>query len=143
VGAIDMAQLNFARGILLAAAAVLSAAALAKDVAVNLTGAQEVPAVTSTATGTGTITVGDDMSVKGSVTTSGIDGTMAHIHLAPAGKNGPPVITLTKSGDHGWSVPEGSKLTEAQYKSFKNGELYINVHSAAHPGGEIRAQLKP
>jgi hypothetical protein len=138
-----MAQLNFARGILLAAAAVLSAAALAKDVAVTLSGAQEVPAVASTATGSGTITVGDDMSVKGTVTTSGIDGTMAHIHLAVAGKNGPPVITLTKSGDHAWSVPEGSKLTEAQYKSFKKGELYINVHSAAHPGGEIRAQLKP
>jgi hypothetical protein len=124
-------------------AALLISIAMAKDVAVKLSGAQEVPAVTSTATGTGTITVGEDKSVKGSVTTVGIQGSMAHIHMAAVGKNGPAVITLSKTGDNLWSVPEGSKLTDEQYKSFKNGELYINVHSAAHPGGEIRAQLKP
>ena len=121
----------------------LGTAAVAKDVAVKLSGAHEVPAVTSTASGEGKLTVGDDMSVTGSITTKGIDGTMAHIHLAPAGKNGPPVITLTKSGENQWTVPAGSKLTAEQYESYKKGELYINVHSAAHPGGEIRAQVKP
>ena len=123
--------------------ALSSPLAVAKDVAVKLTGALEVPAVASSASGTGTISVGEDKIVKGSVTTSGIEGTMAHVHWAPAGKNGPPVITLTKSGDNVWSIPAGSKLTDDQYKSFLAGELYINVHSAAHPGGEIRAQLKP
>jgi len=138
-----MAQQHFARRVFIVATALVGTAALATDVAVKLSGAQEVPAVASSATATGPITVGHDLSVKGSVTTSGIEGTMAHIHLAAAGKNGPPVITLTKSGDHEWLVPEGSKLSEAQYKSFEKGELYVNVHSAAHPGGEIRAQLKP
>jgi hypothetical protein len=118
-------------------------AAYAKDVAINLTGDQEVPPVTTTATGAGTISVGQDKSVKGTVRTTGIQGTMAHIHLASPGKNGPPIITLIKSGDGTWSVPEGAKLTDDQYKSFENGDLYVNVHSDAHKGGEIRTQLKP
>ena len=117
--------------------------ALAKDIPVKLTGAQEVPAVSSAAAGTGTVSIGEDKSVKGSVTTTGIEGTAAHIHLGATGKNGPPIIALVNSGDNHWSVPANSQLTDDQYKSFKNGELYVNVHSAAHPGGEIRAQLQP
>ena len=115
----------------------------AKDVAVNLTGDQEVPPVTTTATGAGTISIGQDKSVKGTIRTTGIQGTVAHIHLASPGKNGPPIITLVKSGDNMWMVPDGSKLTDDQYKSFENGDLYVNVHSDAHKGGEIRTQLKP
>ena len=91
----------------------------------------------------GTITVGDDKSVKGSVTTSNISGTAAHIHEAEAGKNGGVIIPLTKNGDNGWSVPAGAKLTDAQYESYKKGNLYLNVHTAANPGGEIRGQIKP
>lgn len=121
----------------------LAYACLAKDVPVKLTGASEVPATQSAATGTGTLSVGEDHSIKGSVTTQGMSGTMAHVHVAPPGKNGPPIITLSKSGDDTWAIPEGSKLTDEQYRKFKAGELYVNVHSEAHPGGEIRAQLKP
>lgn len=117
--------------------------ATAGDSKVSLTGADEVPAVTTSATGAGTITVGADKSVTGSVTTKGIAGTVAHVHLGAPGKNGPPVITLTKTSDNVWSVPEGSKLTDEQYASYKAGDLYVNVHSAEHKGGEIRAQLKP
>lgn len=115
----------------------------AEDVKVTLTGAEEVPAVTTAAKGEGTITVGKDMTVSGKVTTTGVEGVAAHIHLAEPGKNGPPVITLTKSADGTWSTPAGAKLTDEQYKAFKAGHLYINVHSAQHKGGEIRAQLKP
>jgi CHRD domain len=118
-------------------------ATYAKDVPVKLTGDQEVPPVTTSATGVGTFSIKDDKSVSGTITTTGIDGTMAHIHVAAPGKNGPVIITLTKSGDNVWSVPDHSKLTDDQYQSFKNGDLYVNVHSAAHKGGEIRAQLKP
>jgi hypothetical protein len=117
--------------------------ASAADVAVKLTGDQEVPAVASAATGAGTIVIKNDKSVSGSIKTSGIDGTVAHIHLAEPGKNGPPIITLNKTAENTWSVPEGSKLTDEQYKSFKDGNLYVNVHSAEHKGGEIRTQLKP
>jgi CHRD domain len=118
-------------------------AASAADIAVKLTGDQEVPAVASTAAGVGTIVIKNDKSVSGSIKTTGIEGTVAHIHLAEPGKNGPPIITLNKTADNTWSVPEGSKLTDDQYKSFKDGNLYVNVHSAEHKSGEIRTQLKP
>jgi hypothetical protein len=118
-------------------------AAFATDVAVKLTGDQEVPATTSSAAGVGTIVIKNDKSVSGSIKTTGIEGTVAHIHLAEPGKNGPPIITLNKTADNTWSVPDGSKLTDDQYKAFKDGNLYVNVHSAEHKGGEIRTQLKP
>ena len=122
---------------------VAAGAAGAKDVAVSLTGDQEVPAVTTTAKGTGKITIADDKSVSGSIKTTGITGTAAHIHEAPAGQNGKPIITLEKKGDNEWAVPAGAKLTDDQLASFKAGNLYVNVHSAEHKGGEIRTQLKP
>jgi len=117
--------------------------AQAVEVKVKLTGDQEVPAVATAATGVGTIVIKDDKSVSGSLKTAGIEGTMAHIHLAEPGKNGPPIITLTKNAENTWSVPEAAKLTDEQYKAFKEGNLYVNVHSAEHKGGEIRTQLKP
>lgn len=108
---------------------------------VSLAGANEVPPAPSTATGSGTITVASDKSVSGSVTTTGLAGTMAHIHLAAKGANGPVIIPLTKTAEGVWSVPAGAKLTDAQYASYIAGDLYVNVHSAAYPGGEIRSQI--
>jgi hypothetical protein len=117
--------------------------ASAEDVSVKLVGADETPPVTTSASGEGKISIAKDGTVKGSVKTKGVVGTAAHIHEAPPGKAGPPIITLTKSGDDTWMVPEGSKLTEEQMKAFKDGNLYVNVHSAEHKPGEIRGQLKP
>jgi hypothetical protein len=111
-------------------------------VKVTLSGDKQVPPVQTKATGSGTITVGQDKSVSGSVTTKGVDGTAAHIHDGPADKTGPVIIPLTKNGDT-WSVPPGAKLTDEQYKDFQAGNLYVNVHSAANKGGEIRGQLTP
>ena len=125
-------------------AAVFSAgAAQAAETKVSLSGAEETPAVTTSATGQGTIVVNADKTVSGSVTTQGINGTAAHIHLGAPGQKGGPVITLAKSGDGVWSVPAGSTLTDDQYASYKAGNLYINVHSAENKGGEIRGQIKP
>jgi len=118
-----------------------SAIALGAALNVALSGANEVPPVKTAASGKGTITVGDDGSVSGSVTTTGVQGLAAHIHTGAADKNGPVIIPLTKDGDT-YKVPAGAKLTPDQMKAFKAGELYVNVHSADNKGGEIRAQLK-
>jgi hypothetical protein len=48
---------------------------------------------------------------------------------------------MTKTAENIWSIPAGAKLTDAQYQSFKDGNLYINVHSATNKSGEIRGQL--
>ena len=86
--------------------------------------------------------IANDNTIAGSVTTTGIQGTAAHIHEGGPGKNGPVIIPLTKSGDT-YSVPAGTKLSDSQLSSFKAGNLYVNVHSSANPGGDGRAQLKP
>ena len=111
-------------------------------VSVKLSGAEEVPPVNATGSGSGTIRVASDGSVSGSVTTTGVPGTMAHIHQGAKGENGPVIIPLTKNGDT-YTVPAGAKLNDAQMKAFKAGNLYVNVHSAQHKGGELRAQLRP
>jgi len=110
---------------------------------VTLSGSQEVPPVTTSASGSGSIKVSDDKTVTGSVKTSGIDGAAAHIHVGAPGQNGPVAVPLAKGMDGTWSVPAGAKLTDAQYTAYKAGNLYVNVHSAANKGGEIRGQVKP
>ena len=107
-----------------------------------LSGAQEVPPVNTQASGRSSITVIGDKVITGRVETSNINATAAHIHSGATGKNGPVVIALTKGTNGNWVVPANAKLTPDQLKLFKSGELYVNVHSAAHPDGEIRAQLK-
>ena len=79
----------------------------------------------------------------GNVQTTGITGTAAHIHMGPSGQNGPVIIPLVKSGENSWAVPGNTVLSSAQFDAFRSGNLYVNVHSSAHPSGEIRAQLKP
>jgi hypothetical protein len=108
-----------------------------------LSGSQEVPAVNTQASGVSTITVIGDKVMTGSVKTTGITATAAHIHMAASGQNGPVIIPLAKSGDDTWSVPGNTVLSSAQFDAYRAGNLYVNVHSAANPGGEIRAQLKP
>ena len=128
----------------LATAAVLaSSAAFTADVQVKLTGQEETPPVTTNATGTATIAVGMDRKVTGSVKTTGVDGIAAHIHTGGPGEKGPPIITLTKGENGVWAVPADATLTDEQYAAFKAGKLYVNVHSAANKGGEIRGQIKP
>ena len=117
--------------------------AFAAEIKVTLSGSQEVPPVTTSATGVATVTVNDDMTVSVTVTTTGIAATAAHVHMAPAGQNGGVIVPFTKTGDNTWSSAPGAKLTEAQYAAFKAGNTYVNVHSAANPGGEIRGQIRP
>jgi hypothetical protein len=112
---------------------------------VSLTGPEEVPPNSSTAAGGG-VAVYDTTadSIKSSIFFTGLTSpaTASHIHEGAAGANGKVIVPFTKDGDK-FSAPSGAKLTPEQLKSFKAGNLYVNIHSAAHPGGEVRAQLKP
>lgn len=115
----------------------------ATTVHVRLSGAQEVPAVKTAASGTAVISVMADHVVRGEVITRGVKPTMVHIHQGAAGTNGPILIWLKHTAAHTWRVPPGAKLTKAEYKAFLAGDLYLNVHSKAHPAGEIRGQIRP
>jgi hypothetical protein len=108
----------------------------------TLSGAGEVPPVTTSASGTAAVTINPDRTVSAKVTATGMTATASHIHEGAPGANGPVIVPFTKTGDNAFASPEGAKLTESQYASYKAGNLYVNVHSAAHPGGEIRAQIK-
>jgi len=109
---------------------------------VKLTGAEEVPPVSAAGSGSGSFRVASDGTITGSVTTSGVQGTMAHIHRGAKGANGPIVVPLEKNGDT-YTVPAGRKLTPQQMDDLKAGNLYVNVHTNANKGGEVRGQLAP
>jgi hypothetical protein len=111
-------------------------------VSVKLTGAEEVPPVSAAGTGSGSFRVAEDGTLTGSVKTDGVAGTMAHIHTGAKGQNGPVTIPLTKEGDT-YSVPAGRKLTPEQMRAWKEGRMYVNVHTAQNKGGEVRGQIQP
>ena len=130
------------------AAAVLLAAGLGLGSAyaqdLRLSGAEETPPNASTAVGSGSIKVDADGNVSGTISAPTLkQPRAAHIHLGAPGQAGPPIITLN-GGDPGtWTVPDGARLNPSQLLSYKAGNLYVNVHTEAFPGGELRAQLRP
>lgn len=130
----------------------------------TLSGAQEVPAVTTPALGTATLvlnTVTNQFTID--LQFSGLTApvTVAHIHRAAAGVNGPVIIGLdgmTLSGGRpSWnlispgvtSFNSGGPLNApfafpaAEVSNLIAGNTYFNVHSSAFPGGEIRGQIIP
>ncbi len=127
---------------LMLAAALVFSAGMVMAAESALTGDQEVPPVNTFASGNSTIYVSVDGVVTGSVNTSGIVSTAAHIHLGAPGTSGPPIVVLAKTSDNVWSVPPGTRLNDEQLREFNAGNLYINVHSNAYKDGEIRTQMK-
>lgn len=109
----------------------------------NLKASEEIPPNDSK--GTGTVAATYDTASKmfsWTITYSGLTGpaTAAHFHgPAQLGFNAPPVIPI--SGSLKSPIKGETALTEAQAKDLEAGLWYFNVHTAAHPSGEIRAQL--
>ena len=137
------------KGLLALAAAALAACSSMPDwmpgsgaIKVNLTGAEEVPPVSVPGSGAGSFRVAKDGTITGAVTTKDVQGTMAHIHRGAKGANGPVIVPLDKNGDT-YAVPAGRKLTPQQMEDLKAGNLYVNVHTSRHKGGEVRGQLQP
>ena len=109
----------------------------------TLSGASEVPANTST--GKGAADIDYDAATKKmswKLTYSGLTGpaTAAHFHgPAEAGKNAGVALAIPNATS---SPTEGSAtLTDAQAADLTAGKYYINIHTAANPGGEIRGQV--
>ena len=127
----------------LGAAIAFAGPAFAEKMKATLDGKSEVPANTSAATGTADIDY-DAASKKLSwkVTYSGLSGpaTAAHFHgPAEAGKNAGVAVPIANIAS---SPAEGSAtLTDAQAADLAAGKYYVNIHTAANPGGEIRGQV--
>jgi hypothetical protein len=121
-------------------------------VEVTLSGDQQVPPVATDATGSASVTLmGDAMTVSGdfsglSSPVVEIAGTPAHIHMAPMGENGDVVFPLNVSAaEDGTSgiFSLSTTLSPEQIDAFNAGELYINIHTEMHQGGELRGQITP
>jgi hypothetical protein len=108
---------------------------------VRLWGTSEVPPVSTPAYGTGVVNIAPDRSVTVTVSVIDMLPTAAHIHEGGAGTNGPVVVPLDRISERAFVARDGAKLTEAQYAAYKAGNLYVNVHSAKFPNGEVRAQI--
>jgi hypothetical protein len=117
-----------------------------------LSGAQEVPAVATAATGEGTAVISPDGStITYYVKYSGLSGAAvaAHIHTGAAGVAGGIILPLTVSASPMVGTltaadftPSGAITTFAQaVAAIQAGNTYFNIHTAAHPGGEIRGQI--
>ncbi|HEY3889552.1 MAG TPA: CHRD domain-containing protein [Caulobacteraceae bacterium] len=137
----------YVKAFVMAAALVVLTAGAANaalfNVDATLKGADEVPP--NTTAGSGTVTATLDTTAKSfsyAVRYSGLTGpaSAAHFHgPAAPGVNAPPVITMTSLTS---PIQGTTTLTDAQIADLQAGKWYFNVHTAAHPGGEIRGQLK-
>jgi hypothetical protein len=133
----------------LAALAVTAAFALATPsmaetvkLKADLKASNEVPPNDSKGTGAVTATydtASKKLSWKGTATSLSGPATAAHFHSGEAGKNGGVVIPIA-GADKG-SFEGEATLTDEQASDLMGGKLYVNVHTAANKGGEIRGQV--
>ena len=106
----------------------------------DLKGSSEVPANPSTATGTCTLTYNPaTKTFTASTSYSGITPSMGHIHKAAVGENGPVVFPFTNLASP--ITYNSAPLTDDQVSALINDSMYVNLHTTAFPGGEIRGQL--
>ena len=128
----------------------------------RLTGDQEVPPDATDATGRFEILVNTSQTA-GEYTLrveSGVRITQSHFHCAPVGVNGPIIVFLAGFHAAGWDVDgkwvSNATITDANvintacgatlaaiFEQARNGNVYVNVHSVAHPAGVVRGQLEP
>ena len=121
----------------------------------QLSAANEVPAVASTATGTATFTL-NGRTITYTVTVNGLSGNAlaSHIHIGPAGTNGDIIFPFTANAVQSGQVASGridldqpvsngqSSITgDSLLTLFNRSGAYTNVHTGANAGGEIRGQI--
>ena len=107
----------------------------------DLTGDQEVPPSGSGAGGVASVILNEDMTMANyTISFAGLEGgeqVGGHLHLAPAGENGPVIL------DFGLGTPVSGvwEPSAEEAEALMNGEVYVNIHTEQFPGGEIRGQL--
>ncbi|NOX59219.1 MAG: CHRD domain-containing protein [Planctomycetes bacterium] len=108
-----------------------------------------VPVVTD-ATGTGTFTLSaDETQLTYNVSAAGLSGdvTAAHFHLSDNGAegSGAPVFTITDAivndGNGGTTAQGTWNISAADVSNLQLGDIYVNFHTDANPGGEVRGNL--
>jgi len=108
----------------------------------TLAGTNEVPAVTTTATGTAIGNYNKTSKLLNlRVTYAGMTPTAWHIHNAASGTNGPVIFNFGTAFSTPFSFVTPLPLATDQETNLLAGNNYVNIHSAKNPGGEIRGQL--
>jgi hypothetical protein len=155
------------RSVVIAAIALTASGVTATAVAdelfrARLSGDQEVPPVVTDTTGRFEVLLSkDQQSAEYTLRVdSGVRVTQSHFHCGPAGVNGPVIVFLAGFHPQGWDVDgkwvSNATITNANivntacgltlvdiFQQARAGNVYVNVHSVAHPAGVARGQLEP
>lgn len=112
---------------------------------VALSGANEVPAVTTAATGIALLRLTSSKQLFIRVSVAGLEAndalTASHIHRGATGANGGILLGLyTNAADFG--TVKVFTVDDAQIATLKNDALYVNVHSTSRPSGVVRGQIR-
>lgn len=117
---------------------------LAQDI--TLLGSEEVPIVTTTATGKAILRLTSDKVLYSVVTVNNLESndtlTVSHIHPGAKGANGSPLIFLCSSLSDFGVVKVSDPLTDAVYNQLTKDPMYVNVHSRRHGAGLVRGQIR-
>ena len=120
----------------------------------EIEGDQETPPVTTEGTGTASLVLNSARTeVSYHITwtnmSSALSAAGGHFHVAPAGISGPVVRAIASANEAGsrtiagiWKTTDSQPLTPALVESLFTGRLYVNLHTPAHPAGEVRGQLE-
>lgn len=115
------------------------------NVSVPLSGLNEVPANNSGATGTASLRLTKNKVLYSTVTVENLQPDdalrFAHVHLAPAGSNGPVIITLCANAAQ-FGVQQEIQLTDMQFNQLLTANVYVNAHSNKYLPGIVRGQIR-
>jgi len=114
------------------------------DMSAQLSGSSEVPPTSTSGSGNATLKLDEGTKVLSwTVTYQGLSGpaTAGHLH-GPALPGANAGVVVPFKGSVASPFTGNATLTDAQIADLKAGKWYVNIHTAANPGGEIRGQVR-
>ncbi|HQR04775.1 MAG: CHRD domain-containing protein [Proteobacteria bacterium] len=135
--------LPFLRAALLGLLLALTGSCLAAETTYTLAPDPQSADLGSGATGSAEFDIRPNGHITGLVRASGLDASVAHIHVGAVGEKGPVAVFLVKVSDSTFATAVDTYLDKTHYADYLAGKLYVDVHSRRYEGGEIRAQLTP